>query len=133
MKLTVTHTTVAAQPGWFLAILTNTEGIDSVHCEQIIAWEIQRTTSSNGLVTRCPVPITAEGKNTDLDCTIWGIKRPDGKFVFPLGANEGISKEKLERFAHLLETESRIEKLSVASPSIAYGDSEMASALRSSS
>jgi hypothetical protein len=78
------------------------------------------------------VPITAEGKNTDLDCTIWGIKRPDGKFVFPLGANEGISEEKLARFAHLLETESRIEKLSVASPSIAYGDPEMASAPRSS-
>jgi hypothetical protein len=34
----------------------------------------------------------------------------------------------LARFAHLLETESRIEKISVASPSIAYGDPEMASA-----
>jgi hypothetical protein len=130
MRTTLSHATVAAQPGWFLAVFTNSDGIYGVRCEQIIAWEIQRTTSSNGLVTRCPVPITAEGKNTDLDCTIWGIKRPDGKFVFPLGANEGISKEKLERFAHLLETESRIEKLSVASPSIAYGDPEMASAPR---
>ena len=106
MKLTVTHTTVAAQPGWFLAILTNTEGIDSVHCEQIIAWEIQRMTSPNGLVTRYPIPITAESKNTDLDCTIWGVKRPDGKSLFPARANEGISEEKLSRFVRLMETET---------------------------
>jgi len=132
MRTTLSHATVAAQPGWFLAVFTNSEGVYGVRCEQIIAWEIQRTISSNGLVTRSAVPITAEGKNTDLDCTIWGIKRPDGKFVFPLGANEGISKEKLARFAHLLETESRIEKLSVPSPSIAYGDAEMAAVPRSS-
>lgn len=132
MRTTLSHATVAAQPGWFLAVFTNSEGVYGVRCEQIIAWEIQRTISSNGLVTRSAVPITAEGKNTDLDCTVWGIKRPDGKFVFPLGANEGISKEKLARFAHLLETESRIEKLSVPSPSIAYGDAEMASVPRSS-
>src|SRR5262245_62296821 len=114
MRTTLTHATVAAQPGWFLAVFTNSDGIYGVRCEQIIAWEIQRTTSSNGLVIRFPVPITAEGKNTDLDCTIWGIKRPDGKFVFPVGANEGISDEKLARFANLVKTESRIEKLRVA-------------------
>jgi hypothetical protein len=92
MTTTVTHATVAAQPGWFLAVLTNSDGIDGVRCEQIIAWEIQRVTSPKGLVTRFPIPITAESKNTDLDCTIWGIKRPDGKFVFPVGANEGMSE-----------------------------------------
>jgi hypothetical protein len=113
MKLTVTHAIVAAQSGWFLAILTNTEGIDSVRCEQIIAWEIQRMTSPNGLVTRYPIPITAESKNTDLDCTIWGVKRPDGKFLFPATANEGISGEKLSRFARLMETESLIAKLAI--------------------
>jgi hypothetical protein len=111
MTTTVTHATVAAQPGWFLAVLTNSDGIDGVRCEQIIAWEIQRVTSPKGLVTRFPIPITAESKNTDLDCTIWGIKRPDGKFVFPVGANEGMSEEKLSRFVHLMETESLIEKL----------------------
>ena len=72
---------------------------------------IQKVTSPKGLVTRFPIPITAESKNTDLDCNIWGIKRPDGKFVFPVGANEGISEEKLSRFVHLMETESLIEKL----------------------
>jgi hypothetical protein len=113
MKLTATHATVAAQPGWFLAIFTNTEGIDSVRCEQIIAWEIQRMTSPNGLVTRYPIPITAESKNTDLDCTIWGVKRPDGKFLFSVRANEGISKEQLSRFARLMETESLVAKLAI--------------------
>ena len=108
MRLTLTHATVAAQPGWFLAIFTSAEGIDSVRCEQIIAWEIQRITSPNGLVTRYPIPITAESKNTDLDCTIWGVKQPDGKFLFPARANEGISEEKLSRFARLMETESLI-------------------------
>ena len=111
MNTTVTHATVAAQPGWFLAVFTNSDGIDGVRCEQIIAWEIQKVTSPKGLVTRFPIPITAESKNTDLDCNIWGIKRPDGKFVFPVGANEGISEEKLSRFVHLMETESLIEKL----------------------
>ena len=101
----------AAQPGWFLALFTNSGGTEGVRCEQIIAWEVQRTTSSNGLVTRFPIPITAESKNADLDCTIWGIKRPDGKFFFPAGANEGISKEKLSKFALLMETESLGEKL----------------------
>jgi hypothetical protein len=132
MRTTLSHATVAAHPGWFLAVFTKNDGVYGVRCEQIIAWEIQRTTSTNGLVTRFPMPITAEGKNTDLDCTIWGIKRPDGKFVFPSGANAGISEEKLARFAHLLENESRIEKLSVPSPSIAFGDSEIASTPRSS-
>ena len=103
MNTTVTHATVAAQPGWFLAVFTNSDGIDGVRCEQIIAWEIQRVTSPKGLVTRFPIPITAESKNTDLDCTIWGIKRPDGKFVFPVGANEGMSEEKLSRLVHLME------------------------------
>jgi hypothetical protein len=111
MNTTVTHATVAAQPGWFLAVFTNSDGIDGVRCEQIIAWEIQRVTSPKGLVTRFPIPITAESKNTDLDCSIWGIKRPDGKFVFPVGANDGMSEEKLSRFVHLMETESLIEKL----------------------
>jgi len=111
MNTTVTHATIAAQPGWFLAVFTNSDGVDGVRCEQIIAWEIQRVTSPKGLVTRFPIPITAESKNTDLDCTIWGIKRPDGKFVFPAGANEGMSEEKLSRFVHLMETESLIEKL----------------------
>jgi hypothetical protein len=60
MRTTLSHATVAAQPGWFLAVFTNSDGIYGVRCEQIIAWEIQRTTSSNGLVTRFPVPITAE-------------------------------------------------------------------------
>ena len=83
MNTTLTHATVAAQPGWFLAVFTNSDGIDGVRCEQIIAWEIQRVTSPKGLVTRFPIPITAESKNTDFDCTIWGIKRPDGKFVVP--------------------------------------------------
>ena len=61
--------------------------------------------------SRFPIPITAESKNADLDCTIWGIKRPDGKFFFPAGANAGISKEKLSKFALLMETESLGEKL----------------------
>jgi|SRR5215831_589607 len=128
MKSTVTHATVAAQPGWFLAVFTDSK---EVRYEQIIAWEVQRTTSSNGLVSRFPIPITVESKNTDLDCTIWGIKRPDGKIVFPVGANEGIGEEKLARFVHLMETESLIEKLRVASPGIAYGDPAMAPAPQS--
>ena len=111
MNTTVTHATIAAQPGWFLAVFTNSDGIDGVRCEQIIAWEIQRVTSPKGLVTRFPIPITAESKNADLDCIMWGIKRPDGKFVFPVGANAGMSEEKLSRFVHLMETESLIEKL----------------------
>src|SRR5262249_6961284 len=127
MKSTVTHATVAAQPGCLIADFSSSDGIDGVRYEQIIAWEIQRTTSPKGLVTRFPIPITAESKNTDLDCTVWGIKRPDGKLVFPVGANEGISEEKLSTFAHLTETESLIEKPAVASPGIAYGDAALAS------
>ena len=111
MKTSMTHVIVPAQPGWFLAVFTNSDGTVGVRCEQIIAWEVQRTTSSKGLVTRFPIPITAESKNADLDCTVWGIKRPDGKFVFPVGANEGISEEKLSSFALLIKTESVVEKL----------------------
>ena len=103
MNTIVTHATVAAQSGRSLVVFTNSDGIDGVRCEQIIAWEIQRVTSPNGLVTRFPIPITAESKNTDLICNIWGIKRPDGKFVFPVGANEGMSEEKLSRLVHLME------------------------------
>jgi len=111
MKTTMTHVIVAAQPGWFLAIFTNSDGIDGVHYEQIIAWEIQRTTRPNGLVARFPIPITAESNNTDLDCITWGIKQPDGKLVFPAWGNQGMSEDKLSRLAHLMETESLIEKL----------------------
>jgi hypothetical protein len=114
MNINMTHATVTAQPGWFLAVFTNTDGIDGVRCEQIIAWEIQRVTSPKGLVTRFPIPITAESKNSELDCTLWGIKRPDGKLVFPVGANKGMSEEKLSRFVHLMEPESLIEKLAVS-------------------
>src|SRR5262245_3587022 len=109
MNTTMTYVTVAAQPGWFLTVFTNSGGIDRY--EPIIAWEIQRTTSSNGLVTRFPIPITAESKNNDLDCAIWGIKRPDGKFVFPAGENEEISEKKLAKFALSMETASMIEGL----------------------
>src|SRR5262245_2750660 len=109
MNTTMTYVTVAAQPGWFLTVFTNSGDIDRY--EPIIAWEIQRTTSSNGLVTRFPMPITAESKNKDLDCAIWGIKRPDGKFVFPVGENEDISEEKLSRVSLLMETQSMIEKV----------------------
>ena len=116
MESIVTHTTVAAQPGWFLAVFTNSNGIDGVRCEQVIAWEIQRMILRNGLVIRSPMPITAESKNMDLACTIWGLKRPDGKFVFPLWANEGIGEEKLSRLARLMEAKSVIEKPTVASP-----------------
>ena len=48
MESIMTHTTVAAQPGWFLAVFTNSNGIDGVRCEQVIAWEIQRMTLPNG-------------------------------------------------------------------------------------
>jgi hypothetical protein len=129
MESIMTHTTVAAQPGWFLAVFTNSNGIDGVRCEQVIAWEIQRMTLPNGLVIRSPMPITAESRNMDLACTIWGLKRPDGKFVVPLWANEGIGEEKLSRLAHLMETESVIEKPTVASPSIAYRDAALVPAL----
>jgi hypothetical protein len=50
-------------------------------------------------------------QNKDLDCAIWGIKRPDGKFVFPVGENEAISQEKLSKFALSMETASMIEGL----------------------
>ena len=130
MESIVTHTTVAAQPGWFLAVFTNSNGIDGVRCEQVIAWEIQRITLRNGLVIRSPMPITAESNNMDLACTIWGLKRPDGKFVFPLWANEGIGEEKLSRLAHLMETESVIGEPTVASPSIAYRDAALVPAPR---
>src|SRR5215510_2902484 len=109
MNATMTHVTIAAQPGWFLTVFSDTGGIERY--EPVIAWEIQRTTSSNGLVTRFPIPITAESKNKDLDCVIWGIKRPDGKFVFPVGENEQVSKETLSKFALSMETEALIEKL----------------------
>ena len=125
MESIVTHTTVAAQPGWFLAVFTNSNGIDGVRCEHVIAWEIQRMTLPNGLVIRFPMPITAESKNMDLACTIWGLKRPDGKLVFPLWANDGIGEEKLSRLAHLMEAELVIEKPTVASPSMAYRDAAL--------
>jgi hypothetical protein len=37
MRTTLSHATVAAQPGWFLAVFTNSDGIYGVRCEQIIA------------------------------------------------------------------------------------------------
>jgi hypothetical protein len=109
MNVTMTYVTVAAQPGWFLTVFTSSGGIDRY--EPIIAWEIQKTKRPNGLVTRFPIPITAESKNTDLDCAIWGIKRPDGKFVFPVGENERVSKENLSKFALSMESKEMIEKL----------------------
>src|SRR5262245_9983057 len=109
MNVTMNYVTVAAQPGWFLTVFSSSGDIDRY--EPIIAWEIQRTTSSKGFVTRFPIPITAESKNKDLDCAIWGIKRPDGKFVFPVGENEQISKKTLSKFALSMETASMIEKL----------------------
>ena len=122
MKSTETNTIVAAQPGWFLAIFDN---INSCRCEQIIAWEIRRTTSRKGLVTRSPTPITAEGNNADLVCTTWAIKRPDGKFV--LHSND-MSQELVSKFALLTDAESLNEKPRVSSPSIANDDPAVAPA-----
>jgi hypothetical protein len=121
MKSTETHTIVAAQAGWFLVIFDN---INSCRCEQIIAWDIQRTTSRNGLVTRSPTPITAEGNNADLVCTTWAIKRPDGKFVLH---SSDMSQEVVLKFG-LIDAESPIEKPHVSSPSIANGDPAVAPA-----
>ena len=121
MKSTETNTIVAAQPGWFLAIFDN---INSCRCEQIIAWEIRRTTSRKGLVTRSPTPITAEGNNADLVCTTWAIKRPDGKFVLH---SSDMSQEMVLKFG-LTDAEPLIEKPLVSSPSIANGDPAVAPA-----
>ena len=110
MKATVTYTIVTAQPGWFLAIFANS----GVRYEQIIAWEIRRTTSRNGLVSRSPIPITAESNNGDLVCTDWAIKGPDGRVV--LHSND-MSAEVLSRIAPRIEFESL--KFRVGSPSIA--------------
>jgi hypothetical protein len=115
MKSTETHTIVPAQPGWFLAIFDN---INSCRCQQIIAWEIRRTTSHNGLVTRHSTPITAEGDNADLVCTNWAIRRPDGKFVL---RNDDMSQEMVSKFG-LTDSESPNETPRVSSPSIANGD-----------
>ena len=127
MDLSMTYTTVAAQPGWLLAIFNSDDGIESVRCESIVAWEIRRTTLPNGLVSRFSMPITAEGKNKDLDCTIWGLKRPDGRFVFSAGANDGTSEAKLLRLARLMDTDTLIDKPTIASPSIACVDGAIVS------
>ena len=119
MKSTESHTIVAAQPGWFLVIF---DSINSCRCEQIIAWDIRRTTSSKGLVTRSPTPITAEGNNADLVCTDWAIKRPDGKFVLH---NNDMSPELVSKFGLVTDVESLIEKPCVSSPSIANGDPKL--------
>jgi hypothetical protein len=126
MKSTETHTIVAAQPEWFLAIFDNTSG---VRYEQIIAWEIRRTTSRNGLVARSsPAPITAEGNNIDLValslCTEWAIKRPDGEFVLH---SKNLSEELLSQLGrHSEKVES--PKLRVDTPSIANGHPALAPA-----
>jgi hypothetical protein len=125
MKSTVTHATVAAQPGWFLAVFDNTNG---VRYEQIIAWEIERTTSPRGLVGRLPIPITVSN-NADLVLNDWAVKRPDGKFVILSG---GMSEKKLSNFVHLMEIESLPETLRVGSPGIASGDPAAASTPQSS-
>src|SRR5262249_29028833 len=116
MKSTETYTIVAAQPEWFLAIFDT----NVVRYEQIIAWEIRRTTSRNGLVVRSsPVPITAEGNNVDLValCTDWAIKRPDGEFVLH---SKNLSEELLSQLGRRSEVESSEPR--VGSPSIANGD-----------
>jgi hypothetical protein len=123
MNTTMTHVTVAAQPGWFLTVFTKSGDIDRY--EPIIAWEIQRTASPNGIVIRFPIPITAESKNKDLDCTIWGIKRPDGIFVFPAGENEWMSKEELSKFARLMETEGMVEKFAFSDKSKGNADDRL--------
>jgi hypothetical protein len=120
MKSTVNYTTVAAQPGWFLAIFDSTNG---VRYEQIIAWEIERTTTPRGLVSRLPIPITMSD-SADLILSDWAIKRPDGNIV-PLKG--GMSTKQLSKFVHLIEIESQTEKSRVASPGIASGDSTMTS------
>jgi hypothetical protein len=125
MKSTVTHATVAAQPGWFLAVFDSTNG---VRYEQIIAWEIERTTSPRGLVVRLPIPITVSN-NADLVLNDWAIKRPDGRFVI---LNGGMSEKKLSKFVHLTEIEPLPETLRVASPGIASGDPAAASTPQSS-
>ncbi|HVI15017.1 MAG TPA: hypothetical protein VM822_19350 [Pseudolabrys sp.] len=118
MKSTETYTIVAAQPEWFLAIFDT----NVVRYEQIIAWEIRRTTSRNGLVVRSfTVPITVEGNNVDLValslCTDWAIKRPDGEFVLH---SKNLSKELLSQLGRHSAVES--SELRVGSPSIANGD-----------
>src|SRR5215831_9276627 len=113
MKSTETYTIVAAQPEWFLTIFDTT----GVRYEQIIAWEIRRTTSRNGLVIRSPIPITAESNNVDLVCTDWAIKRPDGEFVLH---SKNLSEELLSQLGRHSEVES--SELRVGSPSIANGD-----------
>jgi hypothetical protein len=117
MKSTVTYATVAAQPGWSLAIFDSTK---SVRYEPIIAWEIERTTSSRGLVNRLPIPITVTD-NADVILGDWAIKRPDGRIV-PLKG--GMSAKQLAEFGHSLEIESP-EKPRIASPGIANGDALM--------
>ncbi|HYV70333.1 MAG TPA: hypothetical protein VE970_09535 [Pseudolabrys sp.] len=123
MKSTETYTIVAAQPEWFLTIFDTT----GVRYEQIIAWEIRRTTSRNGLVIRSPIPITAESNNVDLVCTDWAIKRPDGEFVLH---SKDLSEELLSQLGRHSEVES--PKLRVGSPSIASGDSPKTPAPQSS-
>src|SRR5215813_12054271 len=100
MKSTVNYTTVAAQPGWFLAIFASTDG---VRYEQIIAWEIERTTSPRGLVSRLPIPITVSD-NADLILNDWAIRRPDGRTVSLKG---GMSTQQLSKFVQSLEIESQ--------------------------
>jgi hypothetical protein len=73
------------------------------------------------------MPISAEGKNKDLACTIWGLKAPDGKFVLPVGVYDEISEAKLFRLARLMETNTLIEKPTIASPSIACVDGAIVS------
>ncbi len=127
MDLSMTYTTVAAQPGWLLAIFSSDDGIETVRCENIVAWEIQRMTLPNGLFRRFPMPITAEGTNLDLDCTIWGLKRPDGRFVFPSGANDGTNEAKLLRLARLMDIDTMVDEPTIASPSIACVDGAIVS------
>lgn len=109
-----TYTTIAAQPGWSIAIFGRSMIADGPEegkikagffYQTIIAWEIEHTVSEyhpaagqppgSTHTFRVAVPITADG---DHEGDMYAIKGPDGKFLVQAEATFDTEQEAIDYF-----------------------------------
>jgi hypothetical protein len=87
-ETTTTRTTIAASPGWYVAVYAPAEKReeDSFFFDAIVAWEIERTESlhrphsKNANIYHKVIPVTTSG-NYEQVADYWCLKTPDGKFT----------------------------------------------------
>jgi hypothetical protein len=124
----VTHTIMAALPGWYIAVfirgMRGDDGWeDHLSLHPIIAWEIERqqddgwdradSDDRNRYVWHNATPITIDG-NKNHHVRNWAIKTPDGKFVVPGDTTLDNEAEAIEYLRELDDDEQRQRVKAVA-------------------